>query len=170
MPCEMVEHLDHVVLFTGDGDFRALVAAMQRKGARVTVVSTVQTQPPMVADELRRQADQFIDLADLEDQVCRDPAPAPCVSRGSGTRPPARGAAPAALDFPEEDDEGTRKECCTPPLWVAPRPGHEPASRPKLRAIVRCARGWSPSGLPTRRASHPGSTARFPRSAIRARA
>src|SRR6187549_2074214 len=68
----LVEHLDHVVLFTGDGDFRALVAALQLRGRRVSVVSTLQTQPPMVADELRRQADQFIDLADLEDQVCRD--------------------------------------------------------------------------------------------------
>src|SRR5216684_4089275 len=50
--------------FTGDGDFRALVGAMQMRGRRVSVVSTLQTQPPMVADELRRQADQFIDLAD----------------------------------------------------------------------------------------------------------
>ncbi|MBX9590432.1 MAG: NYN domain-containing protein, partial [Hyphomonadaceae bacterium] len=73
----LVEHLDHVVLFTGDGDFRALVAALQLRGCRVSVVSTLQTQPPMVADELRRQADQFIDLADLEDQICRDPASRP---------------------------------------------------------------------------------------------
>jgi uncharacterized LabA/DUF88 family protein len=64
-------HLDHVVLFTGDGDFRSLVAALQQQGKRVSVVSTLQTQPPMVADELRRQADQFIDLADLERQVGR---------------------------------------------------------------------------------------------------
>ena len=73
----LAEHLDHVVLFSGDGDFRALVEALQQKGKRVSVVSTLQTQPPMVADELRRQADQFIDLADLEDQICRDPATAP---------------------------------------------------------------------------------------------
>src|ERR1700687_2930583 len=63
----LVEHLDHVVLFTGDGDFRALVAAMQMRGRRVSVGSTLQTQPPMVADELRRQADQFIDAAGLKD-------------------------------------------------------------------------------------------------------
>jgi uncharacterized LabA/DUF88 family protein len=56
----LVEHLDHVVLFTGDGDFRALVAALQLRGRRVSIVSTLQTQPPMVADELRRQADQFV--------------------------------------------------------------------------------------------------------------
>ena len=67
--------LDHIVLFSGDGDFRSLVAALQQNGKRVSVVSTLQTQPPMVADELRRQADQFIDLADLEPLIGRD-APA----------------------------------------------------------------------------------------------
>lgn len=66
------ETLDHVVLFSGDGDFRSLIAALQQKGKRASVVSTLQTQPPMVADELRRQADQFIDLADLENLICRD--------------------------------------------------------------------------------------------------
>ncbi|MFM9847756.1 MAG: NYN domain-containing protein [Hyphomicrobiaceae bacterium] len=70
---ELAEHLDHVVLFSGDGDFRSLVAALQQKGLRVSVISTLQTQPPMVADELRRQADQFIDIADLEKDICRDP-------------------------------------------------------------------------------------------------
>src|ERR1700692_57918 len=73
----LVAHLDHVVLFTGDGDFRALVAAMQMRGRRVSVVSSLQTQPPMVADELRRQADQFIDLADLEKLIGRDPSTRP---------------------------------------------------------------------------------------------
>jgi uncharacterized LabA/DUF88 family protein len=63
--------LDHLVIFSGDGDFRSLVAALQAKGKRVSVISTLQTQPPMVADELRRQADQFIDLADLEKEVGR---------------------------------------------------------------------------------------------------
>ncbi|MGF1649459.1 MAG: NYN domain-containing protein [Hyphomicrobiaceae bacterium] len=67
--------LDHVVLFTGDGDFRALVAALQDAGKRVSIVSTLQTQPPMVADELRRQADQFIDLRDLAEHICREGAP-----------------------------------------------------------------------------------------------
>jgi uncharacterized LabA/DUF88 family protein len=71
---QLVDHLDHVILFSGDGDFRSLVAALQRKGRRVSVISTLQTTPAMVADELRRQADQFIDLADLEPQICRDPA------------------------------------------------------------------------------------------------
>jgi uncharacterized LabA/DUF88 family protein len=71
---QLAAHLDHVVLFSGDGDFRSLVAALQEKGLRVSVISTLQTQPPMVADELRRQADQFIDLADLEKEVSRDPS------------------------------------------------------------------------------------------------
>jgi uncharacterized LabA/DUF88 family protein len=71
------QSLDHVVLFSGDGDFKCLVAALQQVGKRVSVVSTLQTQPPMVADELRRQSDQFIDLADLEQLVCRDPATRP---------------------------------------------------------------------------------------------
>ncbi|MGI9326283.1 MAG: NYN domain-containing protein [Pseudomonadales bacterium] len=64
--------LDHIVLFSGDGDYRALVEALQEDGLRVTVVSTLETQSSMIADELRRQADQFIDLADLEHLVSRD--------------------------------------------------------------------------------------------------
>lgn len=68
---EMAEHIDHVVLFSGDGDFRRLVEAVQRRGVRVTVVSTVRSQPPMVADELRRQADNFIELQDLQANISR---------------------------------------------------------------------------------------------------
>ena len=71
---EMSEHLDQIVLFSGDGDFRSLVAAVQRRGVSVTVVSTVTCHPPMIADDLRRQADVFIDLADLQSKVGRDPA------------------------------------------------------------------------------------------------
>ncbi len=71
---EMVEWIDHLVLFSGDGDFRSLVEAVQRKGRKVSVVSTLSTQPPMIADELRRQADHFIDLATLQGKVGRDPA------------------------------------------------------------------------------------------------
>ena len=71
---ELSAYLDHIVLFSGDGDFRSLVETLQFKGRRVSVVSTLQTQPPLVADELRRQADQFIDLAELEDEICRGPA------------------------------------------------------------------------------------------------
>jgi uncharacterized LabA/DUF88 family protein len=68
----LAPQLDHIVLFSGDGDFRSLAAALQEKGKRVSVVSSLVTQPPMVADELRRQADQFIDLADLEPIISRD--------------------------------------------------------------------------------------------------
>jgi uncharacterized LabA/DUF88 family protein len=82
----MADHLDHIVLFSGDGDFRALVAALQSKGRRVSVVSTVQTQPVMISDELRRQADQFIELADLEARISRA-APA---SREARADAPAR--------------------------------------------------------------------------------
>jgi len=71
---ELAEHIDHKVLFSGDGDFSALVAAMQRRGVRVTVVSTISTQPPMVAHELRRQADVFLDIVELQPQIGRDPA------------------------------------------------------------------------------------------------
>ena len=70
---EMADHIDHMVLFSGDGDFRSLVAAVKRKGVRVSVVSTITTQPPMVADELRRQADEFVDLLHLAAKVGRDP-------------------------------------------------------------------------------------------------
>ena len=103
--------LDHIVLFSGDGDFKSLVAALQQRGKRVSVVSTLQTQPPMVSDELRRQSDQFIDIADLESQICRDPSSRPV--REARTYAPrgqqsytSREASPAAFedndDLPEE--------------------------------------------------------------------
>ncbi|MBM3549919.1 MAG: NYN domain-containing protein [Alphaproteobacteria bacterium] len=68
---ELASSVDHIVLFSGDGDFRRLVEATQRRGVRVTVVSTIRSQPPMVADELRRQADNFVDLVDLAPQIQR---------------------------------------------------------------------------------------------------
>ncbi len=70
---EMADRVDHVFLFSGDGDFRRLIEAIQRKGVRASVVSTVRSQPPMVADELRRQADIFIELQDLSDEIARTP-------------------------------------------------------------------------------------------------
>jgi uncharacterized LabA/DUF88 family protein len=75
---EMSQHADHIVLISGDGDFRRLVEAVQQRGVRVTVISTIRTQPPMIADELRRQADAFIDLVDLQ----------PTIARVHGPRPP----------------------------------------------------------------------------------
>jgi uncharacterized LabA/DUF88 family protein len=72
---DLAGHIDHAVLFSGDGDFRRLVEAVQRRGVRVTVVSTVKSQPPMIADELRRQADFFLELKDLEKKVGRAVSP-----------------------------------------------------------------------------------------------
>jgi uncharacterized LabA/DUF88 family protein len=69
---EMADNVDHIILFSGDGDFRRLLEAVQRKGVRVTVVSTIQSNPPMVADELRRQADYFLDLEALRSVIARD--------------------------------------------------------------------------------------------------
>lgn len=68
---EMAQSLDHIVLFSGDGDFRRLVEAVQRRGVRVSVVSTIRSTPPMIADELRRQADIFVELQDLAPQIMR---------------------------------------------------------------------------------------------------
>lgn len=105
---ELSQHLDHIVLFSGDGDFRPLVEALQHRGRRVSVVSTLQTQPPMVADELRRQADQFIDLTELEKDISRDPSARmpregrPSTYRGARERSdyPGGYAGPAAADDP----------------------------------------------------------------------
>jgi len=94
-------HVDEIVLFSGDGDFRSFVEAVQRRGVRVTVVSTISSHPPMVADELRRQADVFIDLMDLNSKFGRDPS----------DRPPPRGPrhVPQFLqgqkDSPIDDEE-----------------------------------------------------------------
>ena len=74
---DLAEHIDHMVLFSGDGDFRSLVEAVQRRGVRVSVVSTISTQPPMIADELRRQADVFIDLKELQSSISRGPSERP---------------------------------------------------------------------------------------------
>ena len=71
---ELADHIDAMVLFSGDGDYRPLLKAVQRRGVHVTVVSTLVSQPPMVADELRRQADAFLDLAELKPKLGRDPA------------------------------------------------------------------------------------------------
>ena len=70
---ELAPFIDHAVIFSGDGDFRSLVEALQRRGVRVSVVSTITSQPPMVADELRRQCDEFVDIAHLVSRIGRDP-------------------------------------------------------------------------------------------------
>lgn len=88
---ELTDIVDHYVIFSGDGDFRSLVDALQRRGRKVSVVSTIQSQPPMISDELRRQADSFIDLAALRDHVGRDPS-----ERASRRAEPA----------PQDDEDG----------------------------------------------------------------
>ncbi|HFD17144.1 MAG TPA: NYN domain-containing protein [Rhodospirillales bacterium] len=96
---EVSAHVDHVVLFSGDGDFRRLIEALQRRGIRVTVVSTIRTQPPMVADELRRQADFFLDLADLR----------PAIERNH-SRTSTGNSVPVAEDYDDEDYEDEEDE------------------------------------------------------------
>jgi uncharacterized LabA/DUF88 family protein len=103
---ELAPFIDHMVLFSGDGDFRSLVEAMQRKGVRVSVISTVATQPPMIADDLRRRADQFLDLADLQSRIGRDSSERPPRDIRTDPRPdpkapePARSAMPAFIERP----------------------------------------------------------------------
>lgn len=70
---ELAPRVDHIVIFSGDGDFRPLIESLQRQGVRVSVVSTIRSQPPMIADELRRQADNFIELDELRDVIGRPP-------------------------------------------------------------------------------------------------
>ena len=70
---EMAPSIDHAVILSGDGDFRRLIECVQRKGLRVTVVSTLRSRPPMIADELRRQADVFIELMDIRENIQRQP-------------------------------------------------------------------------------------------------
>jgi uncharacterized LabA/DUF88 family protein len=96
---EMADHLDHAVLFSGDGDFRRLVEAVQRKGIRVTVVSTFRSSPPMVADELRRQADHFIELQDIASKISRS-SPKPGTVPVESAR--QQGPTPAQPEFADE--------------------------------------------------------------------
>jgi uncharacterized LabA/DUF88 family protein len=91
---EMAEHVDHFVLFSGDGDFRYLVEALQRKGKKVTVASSLKSQPPMISDDLRRQADHFLELATLAETLGRDPA----------QRPPRPARMPDPLDEFEPEE------------------------------------------------------------------
>lgn len=91
----LAPRIDHAVLFSGNGDFRRAVEALQQLGVRVTVVSTVKSNPPMASDELRRQADRFFDLADIEKDIGRTPSA-------------ARKSRPAEEDdaeFEDEDDD-----------------------------------------------------------------
>ena len=88
---ELADVVDHFVIFSGDGDFRTLVEALQRRGRKVSVVSTMTTQPPMISDDLRRQADHFIDLATLEEP------------RSAAIRPSGRCAGPSRAEVDDDD-------------------------------------------------------------------
>lgn len=115
---------DHIFIFTGDGDFRALVAALQQSGKRVSVVSTLATQPQVIADDLRRQADQVVDLADLRPMI---------------ERAPSQRRAPEPVHYRDdiEDDDGGVDDDRSPRSREdgeegAPRPAA--AARPELRS------------------------------------
>lgn len=77
----LVDVVDHFVVFSGDGDFRVLVEALQRKGRKVSIVSTVSSNPPMISDDLRRQCDHFIDVLSLKDEICRAASDRPAPKR-----------------------------------------------------------------------------------------
>ena len=100
---ELAEHIDQMVLFLGDGDFRSLVEAVQRRGVRVTVVSTISSQPPMIADELRRQADVFTDLVELKSKIGRDPSERPAPREPRHHTPQFLQRGPTAA--PRDDDD-----------------------------------------------------------------
>ena len=93
---DLADQIDQMVLFSGNGDFRSLVEAVQRRGVRVTVISTISSQPPMITDELRRQADVFTDLAELQSKLGRDPE-RPTPREGSERLTSARAVARSAL-------------------------------------------------------------------------
>ena len=105
---EMAESLDHLYVFSGDGDFRRLVEAVQRKGKRVTVVSTVRSSPPMAADELRRQADIFLELEKLIPEISRNGnrrlTPAPSEAAGAATQSDAP-VTPGDDTYADDDDD-----------------------------------------------------------------
>ena len=130
---ELAGHIDHMVLFSGDGDFRSLIEAVQRRGVRVSVVSTTSTQPPMIADELRRQADQFVDIVELQPKISRDPA------ERAAREPASRGISCSAVQ-PSRAPMPAKKNSRT--KFRAPRSAHRAAlvsrkpSRPKSDTIV----------------------------------
>lgn len=84
---EQSDTADHLVIFSGDGDFTSLVAALQRRGRKVSIVSTLATQPAMIADCLRRQSDNFIDLASLKSEIGRAESERPSRERERVSEP-----------------------------------------------------------------------------------
>ena len=168
---EIAGTIDHMVLFSGDGDFRSLVEAVQRRGVRVTVVSTVSTQPPMVADELRRQADVFLDIVELQTKIGRDPSErAPREGRppredraASHTpqflqRPPTAPQRAGAHVGADDDDEFSNNAAFRDPgLWRGPT-----ESLGATALVARALPIFERLGVPR---SRPGSIHRSPPSA-----
>lgn len=70
---DLAARIDHIVLASGDGVFVPLVRALQRRGLRVSVIATLRAEQPMLADELRRAADSFVDIEDLRPLIARPP-------------------------------------------------------------------------------------------------
>ena len=101
---ELAQHIDQMVLFSGDGDFRSLVEAVQRRGVHVTVVSTISSQPPMIADDLRREADVFIDLVELKSKIGRDPSERPAPREPRHQTPQFLQRGPTAAPRDDDDD------------------------------------------------------------------
>ena len=173
---ELAPHIDHMVLFSGDGDFRSLVEAVQRRGVRVTVISTISTQPPMVADELRRQADVFTDI------VADAPADRPRPVRAPGPRPDRASRAASASTRRSSCSAARRRRGRRPvraPTTISriDRAGscpHNsrswPAKPPNRAATVRSVRGSWRFARPGASASRRGSTRRCPRSGRSTRA
>ena len=164
---ELAPHIDHMVLFSGDGDFRSLVEAVQRRGVRVTVVSTISTQPPMVADELRRQADIFTDIVELQSKIGRDPSERP--ARDPSREPRGERAAHAAVPAARACRAGRarrrrRRRRFRGLIGRLCRPHNSrpwPAqNRPNRAATARSVRGSPRSARAGANASRRGSTRR----------
>jgi len=96
---EIASHVDHIVLVSGDGDFRRVIESVQRQGVRVSVLSTIKSQPPMLADDLRRQADTFVELSDLANVIGRP--------RKERVAPDMGNASDYDEDFEDEEDIAT---------------------------------------------------------------
>lgn len=98
---EMAPHIDHAILFTGDSDFRRVVEAVQRQGTRVSVVSSMRSNPPLIGDDLRRQADNFMELAVVGANFTRRQSETP--ARPRSVPGPVRHPADQ-MSEPEDDD------------------------------------------------------------------
>ena len=160
---EMAEHVDHFVLFSGDGDFRYLVEALQRRGKKVTVVSTLRAQPPMISDELRRQADHFLELASLGDRARPRPAANARAGRSakrtssrtiSMRRTTRHDAAPPCGPEPPRDCPFCPRLAAFREHWREREPDWHNAPVPTFGAARRAASDRRPCARASRRQPH----------------